>query len=102
MEFGAKTMLKIKKRAEKASTPNPFAGKKDIYLTTNKIAVTTTTNTTAKRGHTKVTKTKYATCAHLKPRRATPCALAERELITKRYERNRKTADNQSRNNAFR
>lgn len=59
MEFGAKTMLKIKKRAAKASTPNPFAGKKDIYLTTNKIAVTTTTNTTAKRGHTKVTKTKY-------------------------------------------
>lgn len=52
-------MRKITRNSGKKLRPNPFAGKKDIYLTPNKIAVTTTTNTTAKRGHTKVTKTKY-------------------------------------------
>ncbi len=39
--------------------PNPFAGAKDIYLTKNKIAVTTTTNTSAKRSYKTVTQTKY-------------------------------------------
>ena len=52
----------MKKKLKPPTTPatNPFAGKKkDIYLTPNKIAVTTTTSTAGKRGHTKVTKTKY-------------------------------------------
>lgn len=52
----------MKKKLKPPTTPatNPFAGKKkDIYLTTNKIAVTTTTSTAGKRGHTKTTKTKY-------------------------------------------
>ncbi len=52
-------MRRARKNTEKKLHPNPFVGKKDIYLTPNTIAVTTTTNTTAKRGHTKITKTKY-------------------------------------------
>lgn len=52
----------MKKKLKPPPTPatNPFAGKKkDIYLTPNKIAVTTTTSTAGKRGHTTTTKTKY-------------------------------------------
>lgn len=52
----------MKKKLKPPTTPatNPFAGKKkDIYLTPNKIAVTTTTSTAGKRGHTTTTKTKY-------------------------------------------
>ncbi len=54
----------MKKKQNPPTTPtaNPFAGKKkDIYLTPNKIAVTTTTSTANKRGHTTTTKTKYYT-----------------------------------------
>lgn len=50
--------MRLKKK-NKTLTPNPFAGKKDVYLTPNKIAVTTTTSISGKRGHTKTTKTKY-------------------------------------------
>ena len=52
----------MKKKLKPPTTPatNPFAGKKkDIYLTPNKNAVTTTTSTAGKRGHTTTTKTKY-------------------------------------------
>ena len=51
--------MKKKQKPPTTPTANPFSGKKDIYLTPNKIAVTTTTSTANKRGHTKVTKTKY-------------------------------------------
>lgn len=39
--------------------PNPFAEADDIYTTKNKIAVTKTRKSTAKRGYTKTTQTKY-------------------------------------------
>lgn len=39
--------------------PNPFADADDIYVTKNKIAVTKTKKTSAKRGYTKTTQTKY-------------------------------------------
>lgn len=39
--------------------PNPFAGAEDIYVTKNKIAVTKTKKTSAKRGYAKTTQTKY-------------------------------------------
>lgn len=52
--------MKKKQKPPTTPTANPFAGKKkDIYLTPNKIAVTTTTSTAGKRGHTTTTKTKY-------------------------------------------
>lgn len=39
--------------------PNPFEGADDIYVTKNKIAVTKTKKSSAKRGYTKTTQTKY-------------------------------------------
>lgn len=50
---------KKEKATNKTSRPNPFTGADDIYLTKNKIAVTTTTNASSKRGHTQIKKTKY-------------------------------------------
>ena len=47
------------KKPTKTPRPNPFRGADDIYLTKNKIAVTKTTNTSAKRSHKTVTQTKY-------------------------------------------
>lgn len=44
---------------QKAPRPNPFAGADDIYLTPNKIAVTTTKNTRTKRGFKQTRQTKY-------------------------------------------
>ena len=43
----------------KPSSTNPFESADDIYLTKNKIAVTRTISTSAKRGYTKTTQTKY-------------------------------------------
>ena len=39
--------------------PDPFVNADDVYLTKNKIAGTKTTTTSAKRGYTKKTQTKY-------------------------------------------
>lgn len=44
---------------QKAPRPNPFAGADDIYLTPNKIAVTTTKNTRTTRGFKQTRQTKY-------------------------------------------
>lgn len=44
---------------KKKTRPNPFADADDIYITKNKIAVTKTKKTSAKRGYTKTTQTKY-------------------------------------------
>lgn len=44
---------------EKPLRPNPFEGADDIYVTKNKIAVTRTKKSKAKRGFTKTTQTKY-------------------------------------------
>ncbi len=54
-------MADKKKTTLKAKTPNrnPFSGASDIYLTPNKIAVTRTTTSSAKRGYIKTTRTKY-------------------------------------------
>lgn len=46
-------------KTEKKPRPNPFADADDIYVTKNKIAVTKTKKTSAKRGYTKTTQTKY-------------------------------------------
>ena len=47
------------RRNKKATRKNPFAGASDIYLTKNKLAVTTTANKREKRSSKKTTKTKY-------------------------------------------
>ena len=54
-------MIKKQNKAKATATKpcNPFTGAGDIYLTKNKIAVTNTTTSSAKRGYTKTTKTKY-------------------------------------------
>lgn len=49
----------VSEKQEKAKRPNPFAGADDIYVTKNKIAVTKTKKTSAKRGYTRTTQTKY-------------------------------------------
>ncbi len=46
-------------KKEKKLRPNPFAGKADIYLTPNKIAVTVTRNVRTKRGFSQTKQTKY-------------------------------------------
>lgn len=46
-------------RKSKTTRKNPFTGASDIYLTKNKIAVTTTTNAREKRSFKKTTQTKY-------------------------------------------
>lgn len=46
-------------RKQKAPRPNPFASADDIYLTPNKIAVTTTKNTRTMRGFKQTRQTKY-------------------------------------------
>ncbi len=43
----------------KSIRPNPFVGANDIYVTKNKIVVTTVKKTPTKRSYTKTTKTKY-------------------------------------------
>lgn len=48
-----------KLKPKKKPRPNPFADAEDIYVTKNKIAVTKTKKTSAKRGYTKTTQTKY-------------------------------------------
>ena len=48
-----------RQNANKTMRPNPFAVAGDIYLTPNKIAVTTTKNVRTKRGFKKTTQTKY-------------------------------------------
>ena len=48
-----------KTKKDKPLRPNPFAGADDTYVTKNKIAVTKTKNSKAKRGFTKTTQTKY-------------------------------------------
>ncbi len=52
-----KKQIKAKTTATKPC--NPFTGAGDIYLTKNKIAVTNTTTSCAKRGYVKTTRTKY-------------------------------------------
>lgn len=50
-------MAKVKEK--KKARPNPFSGAKDVYVTTNKIAVTKSKNCRTARGFTKTTQTKY-------------------------------------------
>ncbi len=80
----------MKKKLKPPTTPatNPFAGKKkDIYLTTNKIAVTTTTSTAGilQRLKQSTMRRTQATCASLKPRKAILCVLAERARNARKY-----------------
>lgn len=49
----------VSEKERKTKRPNPFADADDIYITKNKIAVTKTKKTSAKRGYTKTTQTKY-------------------------------------------
>lgn len=46
-------------KEKKPLRPDPFAHADDVYVTKNKIAVTTITKKSAKRGYTKTTQTKY-------------------------------------------
>lgn len=46
-------------RKFKTARKNPFTGATDVYLTKNKIAVTTTANKREKRSFKKTTQTKY-------------------------------------------
>ena len=50
---------KLEEKESKKLRPNPFEGADDTYVTKNKIAVTRTKNSKAKRGFTKTTQTKY-------------------------------------------
>lgn len=54
-----KKQKEVKLAAERTPRPNPFSGADDIYVTKNKIAVTKTQNTRAKRSFKKTTQTKY-------------------------------------------
>ena len=57
--FGPLPEKKCASKQNKPKRPNPFEGADDIYVTKNKIAVTKTKKSKAKRGYTKTTQTKY-------------------------------------------